>query len=336
MAILRVFGVAALVNVILSMLLASHHRQSAAPACRPPPSGCAAASRAARKSPISPTARTRSAICRSPLRDMTNALYARIDAIESFAADVSHELKNPLTSLRSAVETLPLARNDDFAQAPDGRHPARRAPARPADHRHFRRLAPRCRTGARGCGTGRSRRSSSRDLVDVSRRTGAPQEGSRDRLQGRPSCRAAAKGYFVIGHDLRIGQVITNLIENARSFVPEEGGRIDIRMSRAAPAHRLTGRGQRSRHPGRQHRPDLRALLHRPAGRRGLRPEFRPRPVDQPADRRGAWRHADRREHPRQPSRARSGGARFIVTLPRRTAERPCAPTNLHRHAPSS
>ena len=41
------------------------------------------------------------------LRDMTQALYSRIDAIESFAADVAHELKNPLTSLRSAVETLP-------------------------------------------------------------------------------------------------------------------------------------------------------------------------------------------------------------------------------------
>jgi two-component system sensor histidine kinase ChvG len=46
------------------------------------------------------------------LRGMTNALYDRIAAIESFAADVSHELKNPLTSLRSAVETLPLARNE--------------------------------------------------------------------------------------------------------------------------------------------------------------------------------------------------------------------------------
>ena len=41
---------------------------------------------------------------------MTNALYSRIEAIESFAADVAHELKNPLTSLRSAVETLPLAK----------------------------------------------------------------------------------------------------------------------------------------------------------------------------------------------------------------------------------
>ncbi|MBF0334956.1 MAG: stimulus-sensing domain-containing protein [Alphaproteobacteria bacterium] len=40
------------------------------------------------------------------LRDMTAALWRRMDAIESFAADVSHELKNPLTSLRSAVETI--------------------------------------------------------------------------------------------------------------------------------------------------------------------------------------------------------------------------------------
>src|SRR5262249_61396382 len=47
------------------------------------------------------------------LRDMTNALYKRIDAIESFAADVAHELKNPLTSLRSATATLPLARTDE-------------------------------------------------------------------------------------------------------------------------------------------------------------------------------------------------------------------------------
>ncbi|MBE1237321.1 sensor N-terminal transmembrane domain-containing protein [Phaeovibrio sulfidiphilus] len=39
------------------------------------------------------------------LRGMTEALWARMDAIEGFAADVSHELKNPLTSLKSAVET---------------------------------------------------------------------------------------------------------------------------------------------------------------------------------------------------------------------------------------
>ena len=48
------------------------------------------------------------------LREMTNALYQRIDAIGRFAADVSHEIKNPLTSLRSAVETA--ARVDDPEQ----------------------------------------------------------------------------------------------------------------------------------------------------------------------------------------------------------------------------
>ncbi len=40
------------------------------------------------------------------LRDMTEALWRRMDAIEAFAADVAHEIKNPLTSLRSAVETV--------------------------------------------------------------------------------------------------------------------------------------------------------------------------------------------------------------------------------------
>ncbi|WP_455372907.1 stimulus-sensing domain-containing protein [Limibacillus halophilus] len=48
------------------------------------------------------------------LRDMTEALWNRMDAIERFAADVSHEIKNPLTSVRSAVETVALV--DDPAQ----------------------------------------------------------------------------------------------------------------------------------------------------------------------------------------------------------------------------
>lgn len=48
------------------------------------------------------------------LQDMTQSLYKRIDAIENFAADVSHEIKNPLTSLRSAVETF--ERTDDVCK----------------------------------------------------------------------------------------------------------------------------------------------------------------------------------------------------------------------------
>jgi len=46
------------------------------------------------------------------LRDMTKGLYNRVDDIANFAADVAHEIKNPLTSLRSASDTLRVARTD--------------------------------------------------------------------------------------------------------------------------------------------------------------------------------------------------------------------------------
>lgn len=49
----------------------------------------------------------------SALRGMVTALYDRIDANEQFAADVSHEIKNPLASLRSAVGTLRFAKTED-------------------------------------------------------------------------------------------------------------------------------------------------------------------------------------------------------------------------------
>ncbi len=47
------------------------------------------------------------------LRDMTNALWERMNTIERFAADVSHEIKNPLTSLRSAVETASRIKDEE-------------------------------------------------------------------------------------------------------------------------------------------------------------------------------------------------------------------------------
>lgn len=46
------------------------------------------------------------------LRDMTDALAARLDSIERFAADVAHELKNPLTSIRSAFETVQMVKDE--------------------------------------------------------------------------------------------------------------------------------------------------------------------------------------------------------------------------------
>ncbi|MGH1371638.1 MAG: sensor N-terminal transmembrane domain-containing protein [Cellvibrionaceae bacterium] len=47
------------------------------------------------------------------LRGMVSALYDRIDSNEQFAADVAHEIKNPLASLRSAVGTMRVAKRDD-------------------------------------------------------------------------------------------------------------------------------------------------------------------------------------------------------------------------------
>ena len=47
------------------------------------------------------------------LRGMVSALYNRIDGNEQFAADVAHEIKNPLASLRSAVGTLRMVKRDD-------------------------------------------------------------------------------------------------------------------------------------------------------------------------------------------------------------------------------
>ena len=45
------------------------------------------------------------------LKEMLNSLWNRMDAIENFAADVSHEIKNPLTSLKSAVEVASKTKN---------------------------------------------------------------------------------------------------------------------------------------------------------------------------------------------------------------------------------
>ena len=112
LAIVKVFLVAASVMVVLSMLLAG---TIAGPVRRLADGAERVRRRIRTRVEIPDFTRRRDEIghLSGALRDMTNALYTRIEAIESFAADVAHELKNPLTSLRSAVETLPLAKTDD-------------------------------------------------------------------------------------------------------------------------------------------------------------------------------------------------------------------------------
>ena len=112
LAILKVFLVAAVVMVVLSILLAG---TIAEPVRRLADAAESVRRRIRSRVEIPDFTRRRDEIghLSGTLRDMTNALYSRIEAIESFAADVAHELKNPLTSLRSAVETLPVAKTDE-------------------------------------------------------------------------------------------------------------------------------------------------------------------------------------------------------------------------------
>jgi two-component system sensor histidine kinase ChvG len=229
LAIMRVFGIATLVNIVLSLLLSS---TIATPLRRL----SAAAIRVRRG------ARTREEIpdfsarqdeignLSIALREMTTALYDRIDAIESFAADVSHELKNPLTSLRSAVETLPRAKTEESKQRLTEIifHDVRRLDRLISDISDASRLDAEL---ARADASPLDLDVLMKGLVDISRQISTKKKSvTIDYVIDR---KAGAKTSFVVnGHDLRIGQIVTNLIENARSFVAEESGRITVRLSR--------------------------------------------------------------------------------------------------------
>ena len=111
--ILKVFGVALAITVLLSLYLA---RTIAQPIRRLAEIAERVRRGQGRQIDIPDFTRRRDEIgdLSGALRDMTAALWARMDAIERFAADVAHEIKNPLTSLRSAVETV--ARLEDPKQ----------------------------------------------------------------------------------------------------------------------------------------------------------------------------------------------------------------------------
>ena len=228
-AILRVFGVAALVTGILAMLLASTIanplRRLAAAAVR--------VRRGVKNREEIPDFSDRQdeiGNLSTALRDMTNALYGRIEAIESFAADVSHELKNPLTSLRSAVETLPLARNDESKRKLMDiiQHDVRRLDRLITDISDASRLDAEL---ARQDASSVDLHKLLTDLVNASREVGRKKPVEIELKVGKLP--QGAKGWTVAGHDLRLGQVFTNLIENARSFVPEPGGHITISLTRS-------------------------------------------------------------------------------------------------------
>ncbi|MDJ0514380.1 MAG: sensor histidine kinase [Methyloceanibacter sp.] len=169
------------------------------------------------------------------LRDMTSALYNRIDAIESFAADVAHELKNPLTSLRSATETLPLVKDTDsrIRLMDIIQHDVKRLDRLISDISDASRLdAELAREDAGPV-----------DMDDLLRATvSLYNDIHRDDLPEVSLDIERAPGtypYRVMGHDSRLHQVMVNLIENAISFSPPRG-RVTISARRRGSEVEIT------------------------------------------------------------------------------------------------
>ncbi|MCJ2045705.1 sensor histidine kinase [Methylobacterium sp. J-078] len=154
------------------------------------------------------------------LRDMTQALYRRIDAIESFAADVSHELKNPLTSLRSAVETLPLAKSDDSRTRLLAiiQHDVKRLDRLISDISDASRLdAELARAEARRV----DMRKLMTTVVSVANERRRPKDAPIQFDVDAPAGEGESP-LTIFGHDSRLGQVVNNLLDNARSFSPPD------------------------------------------------------------------------------------------------------------------
>jgi two-component system sensor histidine kinase ChvG len=166
------------------------------------------------------------------LREMTQALYSRLDAIESFAADVAHELKNPLTSLRSALETLPRvnAGHSRDRLIAVMQHDVRRLDRLISDISDASRLdAELARDEAGPIDVAALLRAVASMAQDSPRGNGARVQLSIPVRRGK----SASTDYFVLGHDSRLAQVVTNLIDNACSF-SEPGGVVRVALQRAS------------------------------------------------------------------------------------------------------
>ena len=226
LAILKVGGVASAVMIVLSLLLAS---TIAGPVRRLADSAERVRRRIRTRVEIPDFTRRRDEIghLSGALRDMTDALYNRIEAIEMFAADVAHELKNPLTSLRSAVETLPLARNENSRSRLLAviEHDVKRLDRLISDISDASRLDAELQ---RQDMTPVDLRRLLNTLTSVANET---RLGNDIAVQVRFEGRSPTDTFSVPGHDSRLGQVVSNLLVNAQSF-SNAGGKVRIACRR--------------------------------------------------------------------------------------------------------
>jgi two-component system sensor histidine kinase ChvG len=167
------------------------------------------------------------------LEDMTDALSERMDAIERFAADVAHEIKNPLTSLRSAVETLdlvkdPAARDRLMAIL---NNDIQRLDRLVTDISNASRLdAELSREDLRSMDLGRL----IAEVTQLYQDTAKP--GDVDVRYDAPD---TLEPIMVSGREGPLGQLLRNLIDNARSF-SAKGGEVRVRLERGRGQAQLT------------------------------------------------------------------------------------------------
>jgi two-component system, OmpR family, sensor histidine kinase ChvG len=154
------------------------------------------------------------------LRSMTATLYSRMDAIEQFAADVAHEIKNPLTSVASAIETLRRATDEDKR--------AKLMSVILADVRRLNRLITDISDASRLDAELSREKASDVDLAGLLDAMAQMFDNS-DTPDAPRIVLDVPKGEILVvrGLDGPLAQVFRNVIENAVSFSPK-GGEIKI------------------------------------------------------------------------------------------------------------
>lgn len=158
------------------------------------------------------------------LSDMTNALRVRIDATEAFAADVTHELKNPLASLSSAVETL--------GQVKDAKLRKQLLAVIHSDVRRLDRLVTEIAEASRLDAHLSKAKFESIDLGRLIQDMLKQREKSSTPYPVPVAFARPRSGAAVVrGVEAQLARVMSNLIDNAVSFSPS-GGLVQVRANR--------------------------------------------------------------------------------------------------------
>lgn len=158
---------------------------------------------------------------------MTGSLLERITANEQFAADVAHELKNPLTSIRSAVETAEMVKDDPVAS-----EKLRKLIAKDVQRldRLITDISNASRLEAEITRSPAAMMDIARFIGDITRTYG---EGNAGGVSVRFIDETMGGALQVRGRDGPLGQVVRNLIDNALSFSPA-GDSVTVLVRQAA------------------------------------------------------------------------------------------------------